>query len=68
MMREDQIDLAFVQEPYILHNATYVSGNVRIRSALLVNNKEIDVVLITQLSDGDCIVGEISHRNLRCME
>jgi Cft2 family RNA processing exonuclease len=43
---------------------TYVSGNGRKRSALLVNNKEIDVVLITQLSD-DCIVAEISYRNTK---
>jgi len=36
-----------------------VSGNGRKRSALPVNNKEIDVELITQLSDEDCIVKEI---------
>jgi len=40
-----------------------VCGNGRKRSALLVNNKEIDVVLITQLSDEDCIVVEISYGN-----
>jgi hypothetical protein len=61
-----------VQEPYIIRNhlagipkslRTYVSGNGRKRSALLVKNKEIDVVLITQLSEEDCIVAEISCRN-----
>ena len=65
IMSENKIDLAFVQEPYIIRNnlagipkslRTYVSGNGRKRSALLVNNKEIDIVLITQLSDEDCIV------------
>ena len=40
-----------------------MSGNGRKRSALLVNNKEIDVVLITQLSDEDWIVAEISYWN-----
>jgi hypothetical protein len=64
MMSERQIDLAFLQEPYIIRNhlagipkslRTYVSGNGRKRSALLVNNKEIDAVLITQHSDEDCI-------------
>jgi len=74
MINENQIDLAFVQEPYIIHNnlaripkslRTYVSGNGRKRSALLVSNKEIDVVLITQLSDEDCIVVEISYGNFK---
>jgi hypothetical protein len=72
MMNESQIDIAFLQEPYIIHNRlagipkslrTYVSGNGRKRSAILVNNKEIDAALITQLSDEDCIVVEISYRN-----
>ena len=74
MMSENQIDLAFVQEPYIIHNnvagirkslTTYVSVNGRKRSALLVNNKEIDVVIITQFSDEDCIVAEISYGNTK---
>jgi hypothetical protein len=72
MMNESQIDIAFLQEPYIIHNRlagipkklrTYVSGNGRKRSAIIVNNKEIDAALITQLSDEDCIVVEISYRN-----
>ncbi len=72
MMSKNQIDLAFVQEPYIIRNnlagipkslRTYVSGEGRKRSALLVNNEEIDAALITQLSDEDCIVAEISYRS-----
>jgi hypothetical protein len=74
MMGEKQIDLAFVQEPCITRNnlagipkllRTYVSGNGKKRSVLFVNNKEIDVVLITQFSDEDCIVAEISYRNTK---
>jgi hypothetical protein len=77
MMSDNQIDLAFVQEPYNIRNhlagipkslRTYVSGDGRKRSALFVNNKEIDVVLITQFSDEDCIVAEISYRNTKCYE
>ena len=75
MMSTNQIDLAFVQEPYIIRKnlagipkslRTSVSGEGRKRSALLVNNKEINVVLITQLSDEDCIVAEISYRSTKC--
>ena len=72
MMSEEQMDLAFVQEPYIIHNSlagipkslwTYVNGNGRKRAALRVNNKELGIVLITQLSEEDCIVVEITYRN-----
>jgi hypothetical protein len=74
VMSENQIDLAFLQEPYIIRNnlagipkslRTYISGNERKRAALLVNNKEVDVILITQLSDEDCIVAEIIYRNTK---
>ena len=74
MISENQIDLAFVQEPYIIRNSlvgipkslrTYVTGNGRKRASVLVNNKELDVVLITQLSDEDCIVVEITNRNTK---
>jgi hypothetical protein len=63
-MTDNQIDLAFIQEPYNISNhlagipkslRTYVSGDRRKRSALFVNNKEIDVVLITQYSDEDVL-------------
>jgi hypothetical protein len=71
-MSSYQIDLAFIQKPYIIRSnlagipkslRTYASGDGRKRSALLVNNKEVDVVLITQHSNEDCIVAEISYRN-----
>ena len=74
MMSENQIDPAFAQEPYIIHNKlagipkslrNCVSGNGKKRSALFVNNKEIDVVPITQFSDEDCIVAEISYGNTK---
>jgi hypothetical protein len=73
-LSDNKIDLAFVQEPYNIRNhlagipkslRTYVSGDGRKRSVLFVNNKKIDVVLITQLSDEDCIVTEISYRNTK---
>jgi len=60
MMSENQIDLAFVQEPYIISNhlpgipkslRTYVSGYGRKRSARLVNNKEPDRSFIYSPTD-----------------
>ena len=73
-MTDNQIDLAFIQEPYNIRNhlagilkslRTYVSGDGRKRSSLFVNNKEIDVVFITQHSDEDCAVVEITYRNTK---
>ena len=62
------IHLVFAQEPYIINNKiagipkslkTYTSGTGRKRVALIVNNAEIDVLILNQLSDEDCIVAEI---------
>jgi hypothetical protein len=73
MMSENQIDLAFVQESYIIRND--LAG---IRKSLRTckwewketisatcKQQEIDVVFITQFSDEDCIVAEISYRNTK---
>ncbi|KAJ4438366.1 hypothetical protein ANN_14308 [Periplaneta americana] len=68
MVRESNIDLAFIQEPYTINNKvagipktyrTYSNGSERKRAAIIANNKEMDVILINQLSDEDCVVVEI---------
>ena len=73
-MSDNQIDLASVKEHYNTRNylagipkslRTYVSGDGRKRTALSVNNKETGVVLITQFSDEDCVVAEITYRNTK---
>lgn len=62
------IDIAFVQEPYNLHNkpagipsnvSIYCVGENRKRSAILVFNKCIDVMLISHVSDEDNVLLEI---------
>jgi hypothetical protein len=64
MTSENEIDLPFVKERYIISNnvagianllMSFVSGNGRKLSTLFVNNKEIDIVpvLLTQLSDDE---------------
>jgi hypothetical protein len=45
-----------------------MSGNGMKQSTLFANNKEINIVLLTQLSDEDCIVTEISYRNTKFYE
>ncbi|PSN52486.1 hypothetical protein C0J52_11230 [Blattella germanica] len=64
-----------IQEPYTIHNKpaeitskyrTYFQGENRIRAAIILANKQIDGVLIRQLTDEDVVTVEIRHGNFRC--
>ena len=57
----NNIDIAFVQEPYTLLNKVagflkdfkiFTCGRDRIRSVIIVNNKDLDLTAITQVSRG----------------
>lgn len=74
LINELNIDLVFVQEPYLINNKlagipkkfkTFTYGNDRKRAAVIVNNCEVDVIMINQLSNKDCVVVEVSMRDLR---
>jgi hypothetical protein len=67
-MKEQSVNVALVQEPYTVNNKlagipkSYkicTSDTGKIRSAITVNDKEADVLVIEQLSDADCVVLEI---------
>ena len=73
-MKEANIDIAFVQEPYNYQNQVtgiprnykiFTSGRTRKRAAVVVINKRIDAILIDQLSDEDTVVIEITYGNLK---
>jgi len=73
-MKEANIDIAFIQEPYNYHNQVtgiprkykiFTSGKVRKSAAVMVVNKKIDAILIDQLSDEETAVIEITYGNLR---
>ena len=58
----NNIDIAFVQEPYTLLNKVagfpkdfkiFTCGRDRIRSAIIVNSNDLDVIAITQVSQDD---------------
>ena len=68
------IDVAFVQEPYTILNKVagfpkgfkiFTSGNGRKRSAIIVNNNDIDVIAITQASHEDAILTEFRYQGLK---
>ena len=72
IMDTHNIDLAMVQEPYNVNNnlsgiptsySTYTHGNNRKRAAIIVRNKFIKVLMITQMSNEDCTVIQITHNN-----
>jgi hypothetical protein len=71
---QHNIDIAFVQEPYIVHNRVagfpkglkiHTQGEGRIRAAILINNYEIDAITITQGSNEDAVLTEIRYKGLR---
>ena len=67
-------DIAFAQEPYTIHNNVagfpksfkiYKHGGGRKRAAIIINNKEVDAIAITQGSHEDAILTEIRRKGLR---
>jgi hypothetical protein len=71
---ETALDIAFLQEPYIYQNQVtgisrkhriFACGNGRKRAAIVVTNKNVDALLISQLSEEDIVVVEIIQGNLK---
>jgi len=65
IMDEEEPDIICIQEPYITGRKTggiprsctvLTAGGGKKRSATVINNKHIDSILITQLSDEDAII------------
>ena len=70
----NNIDVAFVQEPYTILNIVagfpknfkiFTCGRDRIRSAIIVNNNDLDAIAITQASHEDAILTEFRYEGLK---
>jgi hypothetical protein len=70
---EEGTDILCIQEPYKIGNKTvglprsykvFASGEGRKRGAIVINNKQRDTILITQLSDDDAVVLETKVDNV----
>ncbi|KAJ4440558.1 hypothetical protein ANN_08703 [Periplaneta americana] len=68
---ESRVDISLLQEPYTVNNKiagipksmrTYVCGEGRRRAAIIISNNNVDATLISQLSNEDCVVMEIHHK------
>ena len=75
-IEDRRIDIAFVQEPYTYKDkicgisskyVVYSSGEGRKRAAIVAANKVHKMVLLTQLSNEDCVVVECQIGNLLCI-
>ena len=71
---EAAVDITFIQEPYVYQNQVagisrkhrlFACGKGRKRAAIVVINKQIDALLISQLSEEDIVVVEIIQGNLK---
>ena len=65
---ENDTDILFIREPYTIQNKLigiptkyklYTAGEGRHRSAVVVNNNQLDVTLLLQLSDVDTVAVEV---------
>jgi hypothetical protein len=68
LIEKEGIDVAFIQEPYTIHNRvagitqwykTFTSFTGRNRSATIVTNNQIDALLIQDEYDKDVVVVEL---------
>jgi len=73
----NNIDVAFVQEQYTILNKVagfpkdfkiFTCGQDRIRSAIIVNNNDLDAIAITQASHEDDILTEFRYEVLNSTE
>ena len=67
IINEEGTDIVFIQEPYNIGNkvvglprsyAVFTSGAGRKRAAIVIKNKRLDTLLLTQLSNEDTVVVE----------
>ena len=74
LIKENDTDIICIQEPYVIGNKivglpqyykVFALGEGRKRAAIVINNRQIDTLLINQLSDEDAVVLEIKVDNTR---
>ena len=74
MIEKEEPDLILVQEPYEYQNRPvgiemkcriFTAGNGKHRAAIVIPNKKIDAMLITQISNEDAACLEIIHEKLK---
>jgi hypothetical protein len=68
LINQHNVDITYVQEPYTINNKlaglprshkVYMFGDRRKRTAIVINDDQLDITLITQLSNEDCVAVEV---------
>jgi hypothetical protein len=74
LTEEENIDILSIQEPYIIQNKVtgiphkyriYTIPNTRSRAAIVITNKQIDAILLKQLSEADAVVAEVTINGVK---
>jgi len=74
LSEQGKSDILFIQEPYLYKHRMagkstshriYTSLEDKNRAAIVITNKKIDAVLITQLSNPDSVLLELEYNNTR---
>jgi hypothetical protein len=68
LINQHNVDITYIQEPYTINNKlaglprfhkVYMFGDGRKRTAIVINNDQLDATLIIQLSNEDCVAVEV---------
>jgi len=74
LTEEENIHILSIQEPYIIQNKVtgiphkyriYTIPNTRSRAAIVITNKQIDAILLKQLSEADAVVAEVTINGVK---
>jgi len=68
LINQHNVDITCIQEPYSVNHKlaglsrshkVYTSGDGRKRTAIVINNDQLNFTLISQLSNEDCVAVEV---------
>ena len=68
LINQHNVDITYIQEPYTINNKlvgrlrshkVYMSEDGRKRTAIVINNDQLNFTLISQLSNEDCVAVEV---------
>ena len=74
LINQHNVDITYVQEPYTINSKlaglprfhkVYKSGDGRKRTAIVINNDQLDATLITQLSNEDSVAVEVRSETVK---
>jgi hypothetical protein len=74
LINQHNVDITYIQQSYTINNKlaglprshkVYTSGDGRKRTAIVINSGQLDVTLVTQLSNEDCVAVEVRSETVK---